>query len=91
LALYLLITTASSLLTTLTAEHLFELVENISKRVLPPASSLFELVLKSVEASAEAALERTSRAERPLSTEWILSLFVAGHACLVVDAAFLIV
>ena len=75
-------------------EHLFELIEYISERILtPPASllTLLELVLEAVKATTEASSERSSSPERSLATEWILRLFVTCHASLVIHSAFLVI
>ena len=71
----------------LISEHILEFVEYISEW-LSLASSLLELVLEPVKASAEAALERRSAAKRSLPSERILSLFVGIHPRVIIHATF---
>ena len=54
--------------------------------------SATELIRETLEAGkALSASEGPTRAERTLTTEWILRLLVASHACLVIDTTLALV
>lgn len=79
--------------TSLTPEHFLEFIEDVTKGALAcPTLRPLKLIREAFESGESlAAAEGPTSSKRSLPTEWVLSLLITCHSCLVIDATLIVI